>query len=123
MKYLIMVLSNPHFAERWEGLTEEQRADFGRGHYALTDALAESGELVASEGLGDPALGLRVTARGGAVLVADGPYAEAKEHLAGFYLVDCATPERATEIAAQVPDAVWGLVEVRPVLDRAGFDL
>jgi hypothetical protein len=123
VKYLIMVLSNPHFAERWEGLTAQQRADFGHRHRSLNDAVAESGELVAAEGLGDPVLARRVTARDGAVLVADGPFAEAKEHLAGFYLVDCATPERATEIAAQVPDAVWGLVEVRPVLDRSTVDL
>ena len=123
MKYLIMVLSNPHFAERWEGLTDAQRAAFGTGHRALTEALAESGELVASEGLADPVLARRVTARDGAAIVADGPFAEVKEHLAGFYLVDCATPERAVEIAAQVPDAVWGLVEVRPVLHAGGSDL
>lgn len=123
MKYLVLVLSNPHLAERWAALDDARRAAFGRGHRELTEALAESGELVASEGLADPVLGRRVTARDGAVLVADGPFAEAKEHLAGFYLVDCATPERAVEIAAQVPDAQWGLVEVRPVLEPGGPDL
>lgn len=118
MKYLILIHSNPQFHERWQGLTDAQRADFGRGHRALTDELIESGELVVSEGLADPALAQRVTVRDGVTTLADGPFAEVKEHLAGFYLVDC-DRDRAVEIAARIPDAVWGLVEVRPVLDMS----
>ena len=57
-----------------------------------------------------------VRVRGGEPLVTDGPFAEAKEHLAGFYVVDCSA-ERAVEIAARVPDAAWSEVLVRPVLD------
>ena len=123
MKYLILVLSNPHFLERWEGPTEAQREAFGRDHLALTEELAASGELVVSEGLADPALAKRVTVRDGKTMTTDGPFAEVKEHLAGFYLVDCVTAERAVEIAARVPDAIWGLVEVRPVLDMSSLDL
>ncbi|HET8582852.1 MAG TPA: YciI family protein [Jatrophihabitans sp.] len=123
MKYLIMIQSNPHFAERFEALTDEQRAHFGRDHLALTRELAASGELVASEGLADPALAKRVTVRDGQTLTTDGPFAEVKEHLAGFYLVDVDGDERAIEIAARIPDAVWGLVEVRPVLDMSGWDI
>ena len=48
MKYLILIHSNPQFLERWEGLTDAQREEFGRGHLALADELAASGELVAS---------------------------------------------------------------------------
>jgi hypothetical protein len=123
VKYLILVLSNPHFLERWEGLTDAQREAFGRDHLALTEELAASGELVVSEGLADPALAKRVTVRDGKTMTTDGPFAEVKEHLAGFYLVDCVSEERAVEIAARVPDAVWGLVEVRPVLDMSSLDL
>lgn len=123
MKYMILIHSNPHFLERWEGLSDTQREAFGRDHLRLTDELAASGELVVSEGLADPALAKRVTSRGGVTTTADGPFAEVKEHLAGFYLVECPTEERAVEIAARVPDAVWGLVEVRPVLDMSGWDL
>ena len=67
--------------------------------------------------------GKRVTVTGGETMTTDGPFAEAKEHLAGFYLVDCDTEERALAIAAEVPDAVWGLVEVRPVLEQNGADM
>ena len=91
--------------------------------FALTDEFAASGELIVSEGLADPALAKRVTARDGQTMTADGPFAEVKEHLAGFYLVDCESIDRAVQIAARVPDAVWGLVEVRPVLDMSTLDL
>lgn len=123
MKYMILIHSNPHFYKRWEALTDAQRERFGRDHYALTDELAASGELVASEGLADPALGKRVSTCRGEITTTDGPFAEVKEHLAGFYLVDCETEERAVAIAARVPDSIWGLVEVRPVLDRSGREM
>ena len=122
MKYMILIQSNPDFAQRWDALTDEQRAQFGRGHFALSDDLAESGELIVSEGLADPAHAKRVTVRDGQTMTTDGPFAEVKEHLAGFYLVDCDSEDRALEIAAEVPDALWGLVEVRPVLDMSQWD-
>lgn len=123
MKYLILVQSNPHSRAVWEELSDEQRMEFGRGHMALTEALAESGELVVSEGLADPSLARRVSVREGRTLASDGPFAEAKEHLAGFYLVECESMERAVELAARVPDAAFGAVEVRPILDLSTFDL
>jgi hypothetical protein len=60
--------------------------------------------------------------RNGQPVVSDGPFAESKEYLGGFYLVDCESKERAIELAAQIPDAaVPGLgVEVRPVMFAAG---
>ena len=123
MKYMILIQSNPQFLERWQALPEEQRERFGRDHRALSAELADAGELMASEGLADPALAKRVTVAGDRTMISDGPFAEAKEHLAGFLLVDCEGEERALEIAARVPDAVWGLVEVRPVLDLSGWDM
>ena len=123
MKYMILIQSNPQFLERWEALPKEQRERFGRDHRALSAELADAGELMASEGLADPALAKRVTVAGDRTMISDGPFAEAKEHLAGFLLVDCEGEERALEIAARVPDAVWGLVEVRPVLDLSGWDM
>jgi hypothetical protein len=123
VKYMILIQSNPQFVERWQALPKEQRERFGRDHLALIAELADAGELVASEGLADPALGKRVTVAGGQTMISDGPFAEAKEHLAGFYLVDCDSEDRALAIAARVPDAVWGLVEVRPVLDLSGMDM
>lgn len=122
MKYLIMIHSNPAFRALWEDLPEQQRREFGRDHLALSRSMAESGELVLSEGLADPALAKCVTLGDGQAVTTDGPFAEVKEHLVGFYLVDCEDLDRALELAARVPDAKYGKIEVRPILDVKGMD-
>ena len=86
-------------------------------------ALAASGELIHSEGLADPALAKRVTRRDGALLSTDGPFAEVKEYLAGFLLVECEDMEHAVQLAGRVPDTEFNYVEVRPVLDMAELGL
>ena len=122
MKYLIMMQSNPSFQEIWDRMTDEQLRGLGVRHRALHQELVDSGELLAAEGLDDVALTRRVAVREGRTLVSDGPMAEAKEHLAGFYLIECSA-ERAVEIAARTPDAEWGEVLVRPVLELAAHGL
>ena len=123
MKYLIMVLSNPESAAALRSLSEQEGREFGRRHRALSEALADSGELVVSEGLDDQANAVRVRLRDGETMTTDGPFAEVKEQLAGFYLVECESLERAVELAAQVPDAAFTDVEVRPVLDLRGLEM
>ncbi|MDB5039799.1 MAG: hypothetical protein JWN27_525 [Candidatus Eremiobacteraeota bacterium] len=123
MKYLILIHSNAASLKVWEGLSDAQRVELGRAHFALTDELAASGELIVSEGLADPSLAKRVSVRAGRTMTTDGPFAEVKEHLAGFYLVECESIERAIEHAARMPDAATGAVEVRPVLDLRGLEL
>lgn len=123
MKYLIMVLSNPESAAALRSLSEQEGREFGRRHRALSEALADSGELVVSEGLDDQANAVRVRLRDGETMTTDGPFAEVKEQLAGFYLVECASLERAVELAARVPDAAFTDVEVRPVLDLRGMEM
>lgn len=123
MRYMILIQSNPHSRAVFERLTADQQAAFGRAHLALTDDLVGTGELVASEGLPDPSTATAVSVRDGRIVTSDGPYAEVKEYLAGFYLVDCESLDRAIEIAAQAPDAETGSVEVRPVYDFSRSDL
>ncbi len=123
MKYLIQILSNPNFLQRWQELPQDRKDAFGHAHLALSAELDAAGELLAAGGLADPALGKRVSAPlEGGTFVTDGPFAEAKEHLAGFLLVDVDSEQRALDIAARVPDAVWGLVEVRPLLDMSQWE-
>jgi hypothetical protein len=117
VKYLILIQSNPRSRELWETLTDEQRMAFGRAHVDLTEQLAASGELVVSEGLADPENATMVSVRDGHTIATDGPFAEVKEYLAGFYLIECDSHDRAVEWAAKVPDAATGSVEVRPILD------
>jgi hypothetical protein len=109
-----MIQSNPSFQAVWERMSDDELRALGPRYRELSRELAASGELIASEGLGDVALTRRVTVRDGRTVVSDGPMAEAKEHLAGFYLVDC-TAERAVEIAARIPDATWTELLIRPI--------
>ena len=76
-----------------------------------------------AEGLADQSSAVRVRVRDGETMTTDGPFAEVKEQLAGFYLVECDSLERAIEYAARVPDAVFTDVEVRPVLDLRGMEM
>lgn len=122
MKFLLLIYSNPASREIWDRMPAEQRK-IGLEAYAALDAeLAESGELVVSEALADPSQAQRVSVDDdGRASVTDGPFPEMKELVAGFYLVDCEDRKRAAEIAAKIPEATLGLVEVRPVMSLAGF--
>jgi hypothetical protein len=113
MKYLLTIYLNP---ESFEALSEEERNAVMSGHDAFQKTLRETGELVGSVALAEPAKSKTVRIRGGSPAVTDGPYIEAKEHLAGYYIVDCESVERAAELAGQIPDAKLTGIEVRPII-------
>ncbi|HEX6674363.1 MAG TPA: YciI family protein [Actinomycetes bacterium] len=115
MKYLILIYHNPASQQVWQGFSDDERDEGLRYYATLVEELAASGELVASEALADPSQAKRVAVHDGRTITSDGPFAEAKEHLAGFLLVDCDGIDRAVEHATRVPEAAFGLVEVRPV--------
>jgi hypothetical protein len=118
VKYVILIWSNPTSRKLWESFSDDERAEGFQAYAALDQELAASGELIVSEALAEPSATTRVSVKDGRTITTDGPFAEAKELLAGFYLVDCESLERAVEIAARVPGmAELGLVEVRPVVD------
>ena len=120
MKYLIQIYSNPASRAMWESFSAEQQAEGYAFYQGISAELRSSGELLADEALADISLAKRVTVSESAGTVAsDGPFAETKELLAGFYLVDCESEARAVEIAGRFPEAQFGLIEVRPVLEMA----
>jgi hypothetical protein len=123
VKYLVLIWSNPASRAIWESFSDEQRSEGFRYYAALTEELAANGELIVSEALADASLTRRVSVRDGQTLTSDGPFAEAKELLAGFFLLEVPSEERAVEIAARVPEAELGLVEVRPVLRLGGMEM
>ena len=129
MKYVILIHSNP---EPWghptsactaEGraLPRERHEEMDREFDALLRELSATGELVSAEALGDPASSTIHTWTPGGHLATDGPYAEAKEQLAGFFIVDCPTRERAEEVAAQFAGP-GSAAELRPVMWPGGDD-
>ncbi len=123
MKYLILIYNNERTREVWEGLSGAERAEGMQAHMSLVEDLSESGEFIVMEALADPARSKTVSVRDGRPVSSDGPFAEMKEYLVGFYLVDCDSIERAVEHAARIPEAALGLVEVRPVLDNGGPEM
>ena len=122
MKYLLIMHQNPAVLD---ALTEEQMKAVMDGHGAFIDTIRESGELIITQALADPANSAVVRVRDGVPVVTDGPYLEAKEYLGGYYLVDCESRERALELAALIPDSgIEGLgIEVRPVMFSAGAEM
>ncbi|MFB7495649.1 YciI family protein [Streptomyces sp. NPDC056161] len=119
MKFLISLHINPAVLD---ALTEAEKEAIGTGHGKFIETLKESGELITTQALVDPSQAAVVSVREGRPVVTDGPFLEAKEHLGGFYLIDCENKERAIELAAQIPDAaIGGLgVEVRQVMFADG---
>jgi hypothetical protein len=121
VKYVILIYSNPESRQLWESMPAEQRRFGLREYEALKAELEASGELIVTEALADPERAKRVSASQGRPVTSDGPFPEAKELLGGFFLIDCESEERATEIAARVPEAGLGLVELRPVRELEDF--
>lgn len=123
MKYVILISHNAQARETWASFTEAERAAGHRTHTDLLDSIAEAGELVIAEALADPSQGRRPQVSDRPLTAADGPFPELKEHLAGFYLVDTDSIEDALAYAARIPEAAYGLVEVRPVLGGGSEDM
>ena len=121
MKFLVLIYGNPESRQVWDALSDEQKKEAMAGYTELNDALAATGELVVSHSLDDPAATKQVLVRDGRPMTTDGPFAEVKEQLAGFYLLDCDSMDRAVEIVAQIPEAPFSIVEVRPVRDLSAF--
>jgi hypothetical protein len=121
VKYVALVYTNPG---AFEAMPQAERDAFMREADAYLKEYTESGELLAGGiALADASTSKTVRGRNGLPAVTDGPFAEAKEQLAGFYVLDTETLERATEIVAHDPAArVWA-VEVRPVMDEAGAEM
>ena len=86
-------------------------------YFAFTDGLRASGRMVASEALQPTHTATTVRVRGGKISTTDGPFAETKEQLGGFYLVEATDLNEAIQIASRIPGARTGSVEVRPVVD------
>jgi hypothetical protein len=115
VKYLLVLHVNP---EVMDALSEEEKQAIFGGHDKFIAAVTDSGEMRGTVALAEPAKSAVVRVRDGAPAVTDGPYLESKEFLAGYYLLECESPERAHELAAMIPDAsLEGMgVEVRPVV-------
>ncbi len=115
MKYMILMFGDE------SGVAEKSPEWISRMiefMFQIDEDLEKSGELVFQQGLADPSSAKVVTYRDGTAFPTDGPYAESKESLAGFWIVDVADEARVLEIASQIVEVIEGPVEVRPAMDE-----
>lgn len=129
MKYVILIHSNPqpwghptsNYLPEYESVSAEERQRMDDGFEAMLAELSGAGELVGGEALADPAAARLYRWRDGGSLVTDGPYSESKEHLAGFFLIDVDSQERAEAIAGKF-SGPGETVELRPAMWSGGDD-
>ena len=116
MQYLLML----HAEEgQWEQMSAEGQAQGLAAYGAFTQSLKDSGRLVASGRLALSNTAQTVLTKGGKIVVMDGPFAETKEQVAGFYLIEAEDAATAAEWAARCPAAGHGVIEVRPTWPSA----
>ena len=113
VQYMLLIYTDE---QAWASLAEDERNAIVGEYFALTDELRAHGAFVAGAPLQPTTTASAVRVRDGEQLVTDGPFAETKEQLGGYFLVDVETDDEAVRWAAKIPAARWGTIEVRPVL-------
>lgn len=115
MKYLLLIYLNE------QALSETERQECYGESIQLAHELKSSGQYLAANPLHPTAMATSVRVRNGKRLVTDGPFAETREQLGGYFLVDAKDLDEAIRIAARIPMARQGTVEVRPVIEIPGL--
>jgi hypothetical protein len=112
MKYMLLIYREEAAMQR---MSEQTMAEMTGAYLAYTKTLRDSGGLVAGDRLGSPATATTVRLADGRTQVLNGPYAETREQLGGYYIIDVADLDAALSWAARCPGAQQGVVEVRPI--------
>jgi hypothetical protein len=119
MRYAMLIYSDQ---ERWFGLSEEEAAKASEESlpkwYAFFEELAKADPEMSGKELDDIRTAKTVRVRDGEVLVTDGPFAETKEQIGGFFDTNLPDLDTALEFAAKIPAAEYGSIEIRPVVER-----
>ena len=111
MKYMLLIYGNE------QALTQSEREECYHESAQLAHKLDETGQYLASSPLQSIATATSVRVRNGKRVVTDGPFAETREQLGGYFLVEAADKDEAIDIAGRIPGARVGTVEVRPVVE------
>ena len=113
MQYMLLIYGDQ---DGWKSLSEEEGAQIMQAYMQFTQELQESGSMVAGDALQPTETATTVRVRNDETLTTDGPFAETKEQLGGYYIVDVGSIDEALEWAAKIPGSRHGSVEVRPVM-------
>jgi len=113
MQYMLLIYGDE---QGWGGMSDEERNAVFGDYLAFTSSIRESGNFVDGAPLQPTGTATSVLVLGGEQLITDGPFAETKEQLGGFYLVEAENVDEAIGLAARIPGARYGTIEVRPVM-------
>lgn len=113
MKYLCLIYAEEANASK---VSQSEMRQVMADYDVFTKDIVQKGQYVAGEALQFTNTATTVRVREGKVLTTDGPFAETKEQLGGFYMIDATDLNEALQIASRIPGARWGSVEVRPVM-------
>jgi hypothetical protein len=116
MRYLLMICQDE---KAWAGLSEEERQRIYLAFRQLREQLIGTGQFVDGSQLQPTASATTVRLRQGKRLVTDGPFAETREQLAGYFLIDVKNLDEAIDIAGRIPTAATGTIEIRPLIPTA----
>lgn len=114
MKYLCLIYENE---KNWETMPQSDAEAIMKEYFAFTEDIRKNGKYVAGEALQPTPTATTVRVRNGKTSTTDGPFVETKEQLGGFYLIDAKDLNDAIQVAARIPSARLGSIEVRPVVD------
>ena len=117
MKYMLLIYGNE---QAWD---EASRAQCYEASLQLVEQLKEAGQYLAASPLQPASTATSVRIRQGKRLITDGPFAETHEQLGGYFLIEAKALEDALAIAARIPAARVGTVEVRPVVELPGLEM
>jgi len=117
MQYMLLIYDDE---QAWAGMDEGQRGQIFQAYGAYTEDMRQKGVFVAGDALQPTSTATTVRDRNGDRLVTDGPFAETKEQLGGYYLIEVDSLDDALDWAARIPSAKVGSIEVRPVMDTSG---
>ncbi len=118
MKYLCLIYESEKL---WETMSGEEQGKIFAQYGTFTKEIAESGHLLGGEALQPMATATTVRLRNGTLSTTDGPFAETKEQLGGYYLIEARDLNDAIQVAARIPAAITGCIEIRPILDTTGM--
>jgi hypothetical protein len=112
MQYMLLIYNDEN---AWQALGDAERGSIVQEYFAFTNGLRESGAFVDGAPLQPTTTATTVRVRHGEQLVTDGPFAETKEQLGGFYMIEAESLDEAIAHAGRVPGAKYGSIEVRPI--------
>jgi hypothetical protein len=114
MRYMLLIYDRE---ADWASMSEDERGKMFHEYMTFTEEIRKSGQYKAGDPLQPTSAATTVRVRNGKSVTTDGPFAETREQLGGYYIVDAKDLDEATAIAARIPGARMGSIEVRPIME------